>query len=202
MTRYPAFAPVAPLAIRADRLSSPSDARADFSKLIHRLLEDIMRYLLKFLVTVALMAGTIPAFAQSSSIQVDNPFARATPAGASTGAVYMTISNKSNAADRLTGASSEVADKLQIHEMKMVNGVMQMRELPSGLALPPGRSVALKPGSYHVMLIGLKQPLKAGETFPLTLTFEKAGKVEITVPVQSVAGMQSDTPGMGHMDMK
>jgi periplasmic copper chaperone A len=165
-------------------------------------MEDIMRYFWKLLVAAVLTASAVPAIAQSSNIQVEKPFARATPAGASTGAVYMTISNKSNAADRLTGASSDVAEKLQVHEMKMENGVMKMRELPNGLAVPADGSVALKPGSYHVMLIGLKKPLKPGETFPLTLNFEKAGNVAITVPVQSASAMQGDTPAMGHMDMK
>lgn len=161
-----------------------------------------MRYFWKLLAAAVLTASAVPAIAQSSNIQVENPFARATPAGASTGAVYMTISNKSKAADRLTGASSDVAEKLQVHEMKMENGVMQMRELPNGLAVPADGSVALKPGSYHVMLIGLKQPLKVGEKFPLTLTFEKAGKVAIIVPVEAAAATHGDMPAMGHMDMK
>jgi hypothetical protein len=144
-----------------------------------------MRYLLKIAVAAVLVAAAAPAFAQSSSIQVEKPWTRATPAGATTGAVYLTIDNKSGAADRLTGASSDVADKLQIHEMKVVNGVMQMREVPGGLQVPAKGAVVLKPGSYHVMLIGLKNPLKAGDSFPLTLVFEKAGNVSITVPVQA-----------------
>jgi periplasmic copper chaperone A len=97
--------------------------------------------------------------------------------------------------------------------MKVENGVMQMRELGGGLSIPAGGSVVLKPGSYHVMLIGLKKPLTAGETFPLTLTFEKAGNVSITVPVQAMGagkdkgggmGNMHDNQGggMGHMEMK
>ena len=110
----------------------------------------------------------------------------------------MTIDNKSGTADRLTGASSNVADKLQIHEMSVVNGVMQMRELADGLPVPADGSVVLKPGSYHVMLIGLKQPLTVGETFPLTLKFEKAGTISVTVAVQAIGAMQ-DKGGMGNM---
>jgi periplasmic copper chaperone A len=94
--------------------------------------------------------------------------------------------------------SSAVADKLQIHEMKVENGVMQMREISGGLSIPAGGSVVLKPGSYHVMLIGLKKPLTAGATFPLTLTFEKAGTISVTVPVQAMGAMQ-DKGGMGGM---
>jgi len=175
-----------------------------------------MRYFLKLVVVAALLSGAVPAFSQSPGIQVGNPFAWATPTGAKTGAVYMTLDNKSDAADRLTGATSEVADKLQIHEMKVENGVMQMREVPDGLPIPAGGSVVLKPGSYHVMLIGLKKPLTAGENFPLTLTFEKAGNISVTVPVQAMGAMQDkggmsgmggmqdgkSGGGMGNMEMK
>jgi hypothetical protein len=176
-----------------------------------------MRTLSKFALAAALIGSVAPALAQgtgNSSITVEQPWARATPAGAKTGAVYMTLDNKSGAADRLTGASSDVADKLQIHEMKVENGTMQMRELTDGLPIPPKGSVTLKPGSYHVMLIGLKKALTAGEKFPLTLTFEKAGNMSVTVPVQAMGashdkggmggmgGMQDKSDGMGKMEMK
>ncbi len=157
-----------------------------------------MRSLPTLAFAAALIGFAAPALAQgtgNASITVEQPYARATPAGAKTGAVYMTIDNKSGAADRLTGASSDVADKLQIHEMKVENGVMQMRELPDGLPVPPDGSVVLKPGSYHVMLIGLKKPLTAGETFLLKLTFEKAGTISVTVPVQAM-GMQKRRHGI------
>jgi periplasmic copper chaperone A len=162
-----------------------------------------MRVLLHVITAALLIVATSSlAFAQGTSIQVEQPWSRATPAGASTGAVYLTIANKSHDADRLLGASSNVADKSQIHEMKVVNGIMEMREVTGGLPVPAGGSVELKPGSYHFMLIGLKKPLKAGETIPLTLDFEKAGKVSITVPVRAMGAGHEDMPGMGHMDMK
>ena len=164
-----------------------------------------MRNLSKLAFAALLMVAAVPAFAQSPSIQVENPWARATPSGAKTGAVYMTIDNKSSIADRLTGVSSEVAKKLQIHETKTDKGITKMREISGGLPVPVGGSLVLKPGGYHVMLIDLNKPLKAGETFPLTLVFEKAGNISITVPVQSMgaAGATHDgMPGMGHMDMK
>jgi len=161
-----------------------------------------MRYLPTLALAALLLAAASPAFAQSTSIQIEKPWARATPAGAKTGAAYMTIENKSGEPDRLTGAASDVAKTLQIHEMKVVDGVMKMREIPGGLPVPAGGSVTLKPGGYHVMLIGLNKALKKGEKIPLTLVFEKAGKVSIEVPVESVGAMHSDMPGMGHMDMK
>jgi periplasmic copper chaperone A len=175
-----------------------------------------MRPYSKFAAVSVMIAAAFPAFAQgtgSSTMAVEQPWARATPVGAKTGAVYMTLDNKSGTVDRLTGVSSDVADKLQIHEMKVENGVMKMREIAGGLSIPASGSVVLKPGSYHVMLIGLKKPLTVGEKFPLTLTFEKAGNISVTVPVQamgatqdkgSMGGMQDNKSGggMGKMEMK
>jgi periplasmic copper chaperone A len=182
-----------------------------------------MRFPSKLSLIAVLLAAASAAFAQAggtSKIDVERPWARATPAGAMTGAVYMTLANETGAADRLTAASSDVAARVQIHEMAVVNGVMQMRELANGLAIPASGSVTLKPGSYHVMLIGLKKPLVAGQTLPLTLTFAKAGTISITVPIQPVgatesgqvsqgsqgsgmAGMPDKKPGgMGNMEMK
>ena len=161
-----------------------------------------MRTLLTLAAATLLIVAASFAFAQGASIQVEQPWARATPAGASTGAVYLTITNKSQEMDRFLSASSDVADKLQIHEMKVVNGVMEMREVTGGVAVAANGSVELKPGSYHLMLMGLKKPLKASETIPLTLDFEKAGKVSITVPIRAMGAGHDDMPGMGHMDMK
>jgi periplasmic copper chaperone A len=185
----------------------------------HMLTENIMRTLSKLALAAVLIGFVTPALAQgegNTSITVEQPWARATPTGAKTGAVYMTLDNKSGTADRLTGASSDVADKLQVHEMKVENGVMKMREVPDGLPIPAGGSVVLKPGSYHVMLIGLKKPLTAGEKIPLTLTFEKAGNISVTVPVQAMGATQDkggmngmgemqdgkSGGGMGNMEMK
>jgi periplasmic copper chaperone A len=178
-----------------------------------------MRFLSKIAMMAILTAVAPAAMAQADEhfkITVVQPWARATPAGATTGAVYMTLANKTDTADRLTAASSDVAGKAQVHEMAVVNGIMEMRELPDGLAIPAGGSVTLKPGGYHVMLIGLKKPLIAGQTLPLTLTFAKAGNISITVPIQAVGatqggqgsmsgmgGMQDKKPGgMGNMEMK
>jgi periplasmic copper chaperone A len=178
-----------------------------------------MRFLSKLSLMAVLLAATSTAFAQAgetSKVNVEQPWARATPAGATTGAVYMTLANKSDTADRLTAASSDVASKVQIHEMAVVNGIMKMRQLANGLAIPAGGSVTLKPGGYHVMLIALKKRLIAGQTLPLRLTFAKAGTISITVPIQAIgaaqgvqgstggmAGTHDNKPGaMGNMEMK
>ena len=160
-----------------------------------------MRTLSKRALAALLTSFVAPALAQgtgNTAITVEQPWARATSSGAKTGAVYMTLDNKSGTADRLTGASSDVADKLQIHEMKVENGVMQMRQIAGGLAIPANGSVVLKPGSYHVMLIGLKKPLTPGDKFPLTLSFEKAGNISVTIPVQAMGATQ-DKGSMGNM---
>ncbi|HEX3937910.1 MAG TPA: copper chaperone PCu(A)C [Xanthobacteraceae bacterium] len=164
-----------------------------------------MRTFSKLAFAALLIGFAAPALAQgasSTSITVQQPWSRATPNGAKTGAVYMTIDNKSGTADALTGASSDVADKVQVHEMKVENGIMQMREITGGLPVPANGSVVLKPGSYHVMLIGLKKQLTAGETFPLKLTFAKAGTISVTVPVQAMGANMAapnDKGGMGNM---
>jgi copper(I)-binding protein len=98
----------------------------------------------------------------------------------------MKIENAGKEPDRLIGGTTGVADKIEIHEMKMDGSVMRMRELPKGLEVKPGQSVELKPGSYHLMLVDLKQPLKDGDKVAGTLLFEKAGKVEIEYAVRGM----------------
>ena len=97
----------------------------------------------------------------------------------------MTIENKGKDADRLLSASSPAAGIVEIHEMKMANGMMQMREV-TGLEIKPGATVELKPGGYHVMLMDLKTPLKQGESVPVTLKFEKAGAVEVKASIEAM----------------
>jgi periplasmic copper chaperone A len=147
---------------------------------------------------LVLFLGLGIAGAQSSaSISVEKPFSRATPGGSKVGAGYMTIINKGNAADRLVSASSPAAGKVEIHEMTMQDGVMKMRELAGGFPIEAGKSASLAPHGTHLMLMDLKAPLKEGDKVPVTLNFEKAGKIEVTLDVQSIGAQQ---PGDGmHM---
>jgi copper(I)-binding protein len=108
---------------------------------------------------IAVAPAAFAQIAEPTAIGVAQAWARAAPAGARTGAVHLTISDKANTADRLTGAFSDVAAKIQIHEMAVANGIMHMRRLVGGRAIAAGASATLKPGSFHVMLIGLKKPL-------------------------------------------
>jgi copper(I)-binding protein len=109
---------------------------------------------------------------------------------------YMKIENTGKEADRLVGGSTGIAGKFEVHEMKMSGNVMKMRELDKGLEVPPGKSVELKPGSYHVMLTDLKQQPKAGDKVKGTLLFEKAGKVEVEYTVR---GLGAGAGGHGTM---
>jgi len=116
---------------------------------------------------------------------IDRPIARATAPGATTGVVFFTISNAGNTTDRLLRASTPIAARVALHQMAVDEGMMKMRAVPS-LELRPGARLELQPGGYHLMLLDLKQPLKVGEKFPLTLSFERAGSVLITVPVEEM----------------
>jgi copper(I)-binding protein len=123
---------------------------------------------------------------KAGDLVISQAWSRATPGGAKAGAGYLTIENKGSAADRLVAISGDVAGKIEVHEMAMNNGVMTMRPLDNGLAIEPGKTVTLAPGGYHLMLTDLKQPMKQGDKVPLTLQFEKAGKVAVTLDVQGV----------------
>lgn len=120
-------------------------------------------------------------------ISIKHPWSRETAPRAKTGAGYLTIVNGGKEADRLVGGSTPVAERLEIHSVSMENNIMRMRHQKEGVEVPAGGQLELKPGGYHIMLIGLKQPLKAGESIPATLEFAKAGKVEVSFSVDSLA---------------
>lgn len=137
------------------------------------------------------------AFAQASAIRVESPFARATAPGAAVGGGYATIVNGGAVADRLLGAASPAAARVELHEMTMEGSVMKMREVRA-IDVPAGARVELRPGRHHLMFIELKQPLKQGERVPVTLRFEKAGELKVELEVQ---GMAAGAP-KHHGDMK
>ena len=122
---------------------------------------------------------------RADALRIDHPYARATPPGAKIGSVYFTIDNASNNSDRLIRVSTPIAAGVVIHQMVLDGGVMKMRAVPS-VEVRPGGRLELKPNGYHLMLLDLKQPLKAGEKFPLTLTFERAGTVLASVWVEDM----------------
>lgn len=129
------------------------------------------------------IADQAKAEAKAGAITVSQPWIKAMLPGQKVGGGYLVIANGGKADDRLVSISSPAATAVEIHEMSMANDVMKMRKVEGGLAIPAGDTVALKPGGYHLMFKGVKKPFEAGDTVPLVLTFEKAGAVEIKVPV-------------------
>ena len=120
------------------------------------------------------------------ALHIDHPFARATPPGARSGGVFLSVENNGDRTDRLLTVSTPVAGSAELHQMVMDAGVMRMRAV-AGVDVKPGDRLVLQPGGYHVMLADLKRPLQAGDTFPLTLGFERAGSIEVSVVVESMA---------------
>jgi copper(I)-binding protein len=142
---------------------------------------------------------------KAGSLEILHPWSRATPGGAKVAGGYVTVNNTGAAPDRLVAASADtVAAKGELHESGMKDGVMSMKPA-EGIAVPAGGTLALKPGSWHIMFTGLKRPLKQGETFPGSLTFEKAGKVEVEFTVEALGAAAPSMPaapaggGMEHM---
>jgi periplasmic copper chaperone A len=131
-------------------------------------------------------------------LEIDNPWSRGVPKGAQVAAAYLTIKNNGQTADRLVGGSTPVAGKFELHEMTMDNGVMRMRPLAAGLEIKPGETVEFKPESFHIMLMGLKQPIEQGKTFPATLMFEKAGKVDVEFAIQAMGATRAPEPSHAH----
>lgn len=160
------------------------------------------------IVLIASVLGLLALPAQAAdvtagSLKISAAWARATPKGASVGGGYLTISNTGSAPDRLVGGASAVAKEVQVHEMSMDNGVMKMRPVAGGLEIKPGATVTLKPGGYHLMFVRLKQPLKQGEHFKVTLEFAKAGKVDVDFTTEGIGAMHGggdSMPGAGGMD--
>ncbi|MDZ4310071.1 MAG: copper chaperone PCu(A)C [Cypionkella sp.] len=158
---------------------------------------------------VSLIAAAVlcaaPAFAHDG-VHIENPYARTNGGVGTSGAIFLEISNHADVDDRLIGAASDVADKVELHTHKQsADGVMQMLAVPEGFPITALQGHALKRGGDHIMLMGLKQDLKDGDIIHLRLTFEHAGVVEVDVPVDNArkpgaAGM-GDMQGMDHSKM-
>lgn len=146
----------------------------------------------KLIGAAALSLATFAAHAhefKAGAITVGHPYARATAAGQPTGGGFMKLIN-GGGNDKLLSVSADVSKAVELHEMKMEGDVMKMRQV-DGIELQAGKTVELKPGSYHVMFIGLKAPLKAGDSFPVKLKFEKAGEVTVDVKVEALGADHS-----------
>ena len=150
------------------------------------------KLILAVLGAVLLVSSIGTAFAQSKGdLEIEKPWARATPPGAAVGGGYLTIRNKGAAGDRLVGVSSPASARVEMHEMAMEKDVMRMREV-KGVDVPAKKSVEFRPGGFHLMLMELKAPLRQGDKVPVTLRFEKAGEVKTELVVEDLAS------GIGH----
>ncbi|MBM3491883.1 MAG: copper chaperone PCu(A)C [Alphaproteobacteria bacterium] len=136
------------------------------------------------------IAGRLAQALKAGDLIIEQPWSRATPEGARTGAGYLVIRNAGKTDDRLLGASTGGAQRVEVHEMSMDGAIMRMRELPAGVALPAGGTLALKPGGYHLMFIDLKAPLKAGDVLSVTLRFERAGALTVEFAVRATGPAQ------------
>ncbi len=157
---------------------------------------------MRLLKEIALAAALVlTSFAHSATGQahgatigalvIDHPWSRETMASAMVAAGFMSITNNGQEDDRLTEATAEISGMVQLHEMKLENGVMKMSEVLDGIVIPAGQTVELKPKSLHLMFMHIKAHPKQGGMFKGTLTFEKAGTVEIEFAVEAAdAGMQ------------
>ena len=162
-----------------------------------------MRHIRSTLFAAALALAATPALAQqfkAGDLVIEQAWARATPKGATVAAGYLTIRNNGASADKLVGGSADFADSVQIHEMSNAGGVMKMRQT-DGLDIPAKGSVALKPNGYHLMFQGLKQPLVAGQSVKVTLTFEHAGSAPVELKVGGIGAMKPGGDSMGGMKM-
>jgi periplasmic copper chaperone A len=139
------------------------------------------------------LVATLPCAAaiahefRAGPITIDDPWARASIGATGNTAAYMKLENGGAAPDRLVAAKSDVAAHVSLHESRDDNGIMRMAPV-AGIEVPAGGNAELKPLGLHVMLTGLNRPLKAGETFPMTLVFEKQGEVPVQVSVQHAQG--------------
>lgn len=136
---------------------------------------------------VFLVLGGVVLTAQANSLQVESAWARPNPAVVPNSAAYLKMTNTGAVADRLLEVSGDVAARVELHETRLESGMMSMRPLTEGVAIAPGATLILAPHGLHVMLIELRAPLEAGQTFPLTLRFERAGEVTVTVTVRESA---------------
>jgi len=141
------------------------------------------RFLILALAALLTATAAIGHDFQIGALKIGHPWARPTLPGQGAGGAYLSVHNGGSTPDRLLGGSMPVAAGVEVHEMRMEGDVMRMRELP-GLEIPAGKTVTLAPAGLHLMLTGLKAPLKLGDKLPLKLRFEKAGEIEVTVNVE------------------
>ncbi|MCF1453475.1 copper chaperone PCu(A)C [Agrobacterium vitis] len=122
------------------------------------------------------------------SLKISGGYLKAMIPGQPVGGGFVTINNTGSVEDKLIAISSPRAMRVELHEMVMQGTIMKMRKIPDGFAIAPGATLQMEPGGYHLMFMGVQMPFKADQTVPVTLTFEKAGKLELAMPVVTIRG--------------
>jgi len=154
-----------------------------------------------FAATLTLIASQALAHmteVQFGELTFSQAFTRAMPPSAGTGGGYVTITNTGTEADRLIAVSSPAAPVAQLHQMKMDGDVMMMSELPDGIVIPVGESVALAPGGLHIMFMQVPAPFAEGDVVSVTLTFERAGQIDLELPVAPIGAKSAPIDHSGH----
>ena len=141
---------------------------------------------------LGLMASASAHDYKLGSLVINHPWSRATPKGATVAGGYLKITNNGTAPDRFVSGSSAAGKRFEIQEMSMDGGVMKMRELKDGIEIAPGATVEFKPGSYHVMFVDIGKPFAKGDKVKTTLTFQKAGKIDVEFYVGDIGGAPAD----------
>lgn len=142
--------------------------------------------LTSFICTLLLAAPAIAHDYQIGQLHIAHPWARALPPVAPAGAAYLRVENRGEASDTLIAAHTPIAERVEVHQHVQRDGLMSMQKV-GDLSIGPGEDVAFEPGGYHLMMLGLKQPLVAGERFPLTLEFRNAGSIEVDFAISEAA---------------
>jgi copper(I)-binding protein len=155
------------------------------------------RYAAVSVVALAMLVSSASSHDFSiGDINIDHPWTRATPGGAKVAGGYITIENFGSKPDRLIGGAFDASERVELHEMTVSDGVMRMRALPTGIELPAGRRIEMKPGGYHIMFLELRRPLKQGEKISGSLVFERAGTVTVEFQVDAMGspGVEAGHP--------
>ncbi len=151
------------------------------------------------LTALILLTQPLPAHEfKSGDLIIDHPWTRATPTGAKVAGGYLKLTNGGKQADKLISISAEGTEAVEIHEMAVVDNIMTMREVKGGLEIKPGETVELKPASFHLMMMGLKEPFKEGQMIKGTLKFEHAGTVAVEFKVEPLGAKEAAGGHEGH----
>ena len=144
----------------------------------------------KLLAAVVAAIGTVAASAADASseerVSARQAWARETAPAQTSGGGFVTLVNRGTLDDRLVSATTPVAGEVQFHTMNLAGGIMLMRQVRGGVSLPAGKTVTLRPGALHLMLLRLKHPLRQGERFPMTFQFQRAGRITVQFAVQPI----------------